>query len=283
MLASVQDVARASGRIGLCTRLAIALVCVVATGCSQAKLNNVSPARAPIERALPSPIDTVMDGFSVHLDPTVMLWAQDAEVDLPATVRTALATVQRRLRGPNTTIEISAGSYYTIPGIGIGGSTDTHTGTVRVSMDAKSRVPLHRLLTLWLPVTLAHELHHSKRVIDGPGYGETLLESMVSEGGAIAFAAEVYPDAPTVPWLVPMTDTQEEATWRKARSQLSRSDDIDRHHAWFFGGGELPRFAGYKLGYSIVRSYLEAQPGTTPVDLASLEAAKVLEGSRFGS
>ena len=68
-------------------------------------------------------------------------------------------------------------------------------------MDSRSPLGLRTLLTVWLPLALAHELHHSTRVLDGPGYGTTLLDTMVSEGGAEAFVREMYPYAPPIPWV----------------------------------------------------------------------------------
>jgi hypothetical protein len=37
------------------------------------------------------------------------------------------------------------------------------------------------LFDIWLPRTIAHELHHSKRINDGPGYGKTIEQAVVTE------------------------------------------------------------------------------------------------------
>jgi hypothetical protein len=266
-------------RLGL--RLAAALLMVAAISCGQTMVNPVAPGRLPPEVNVPDAVDALMDGFSVHLEPTVMLWAQEAKVDLPAVVRRALEHIEGRLDGPQSTIHVSAGNYFTIPDVGIGGLTDQSTGTVRISMDMESPVPLRTLLTVWLPITMAHELHHSARILDGPGYGQTLLDSLVSEGGAEAFVRETYPDAPSIPWVRPLDPRTEARTWREARTVLRSLDGPSVHNRWFYGRDGVPRWAGYKLGYQIATAYLDLHPKESAADLARRSSAEIYRGSRY--
>jgi hypothetical protein len=196
-------------------------------------------------------------------------------------VRGALTRIEGALHGPPTSISISAGSYWKIPDVGIGGNTDRRTGEVKISMDARSPVPVKQMLTVWVPVAMAHELHHSKRIIQGPGYGSTLLDAIVTEGSAEAFVREAYPDAPQIPWVQPLPSGEERAVWRRARTVLSAPDDIDLHQAWFVGGGSLPRWPGYRIGYAIVRRYLVRHRGTTAAALAMLPTTRIFGDSGF--
>ena len=89
----------------------------------------------------------------------------------------------------------------------------------------------------------------------GLGYGTTLAEVFVTEGLADHFVAEAFPDTPPQPWDHALSGEQETELWRRAQSVLDVPHGYD-HQAWFFGGGDLPRWAGYTLGYRIAEAYL---------------------------
>jgi uncharacterized protein YjaZ len=204
-------------------------------------------------------------------------------VDVRDLVVGELRKVEGKLRGSATAITVQAGSYKTIPDVGIGGYTHAASGEVKITMDQRSPVGLRPLLTVWLPVALAHELHHSKRILDGPGYGITLLEAMITEGSAEAFVRETYPHAPRRPWVQPLAPEQEADVWERARPLLHKSEGLAGHERWFFGGRDLPRWAGYRIGYAIARAYLERHPERTAAELATMRAEDVLAGSGYRS
>ncbi|KJH85243.1 DUF2268 domain-containing protein [Stutzerimonas stutzeri] len=139
-------------------------------------------------------------------------------------------------------------------------------GLIFVSVDpgsavfrANSEASLERMF--------AHELHHVARW-DGPGYGFTLGQALVSEGLAGFFAREVCGGAPE-PW--------ERLSLSEIRPYVSRveSDWDSRnydHAAWFFGDGRLPRWLGYSLGYQVVARFLSMHPESTASKLAGVDA-----------
>lgn len=101
----------------------------------------------------------------------------------------------------------------------------------------------------------AHELHHAARW-DGPGYGSSLCEALVSEGLAGHFVLELFGGAPE-PWeQLPEGEIRFHAT--------HAGQDWDRanynHDAWFFGRGNLPRWLGYSLGFRLVERFLSEHP-----------------------
>lgn len=115
---------------------------------------------------------------------------------------------------------------------------------------------------LWrteVPATLAHELHHCRRW-RGPGYGETLLEVLVSEGLAQHHEREERGGQPA-PYSRLTADLA--PLWARAAPLLDRRDY--GHAAWFFGSEEagLPRWAGYALGYDLVRRFQERRAQDT--------------------
>jgi hypothetical protein len=152
-------------------------------------------------------------------------------------------------------IEVVLDASRSIPEIGVGGLTHPATGEVSVWIDAAPPGGLKAALEMWVPATLAHELHHSSRVRTGPGYGITLAEALVTEGLADHFVAEAFPGTPPQPWDHALSADQETDLWRKAQPILDVPGGYD-HRAWFFGGSDLPRWAGYTLGYRIVQAYL---------------------------
>lgn len=102
---------------------------------------------------------------------------------------------------------------------------------------------------------LAHEFHHCSRW-DGPGYGRTLGEALISEGLAGRFAQEVFDGQPE-PWET----VEASVLWPhvpRARREWSNARYV--HEEWFFGSAALPRWLGYSLGYQLVSRYLTAHP-----------------------
>lgn len=100
---------------------------------------------------------------------------------------------------------------------------------------------------------LAHELHHSSRW-DGPGYGRTLGEALVSEGLAGHFAQEAY-GGESEPWEQLSVNTLRPYV-SKAKAEWLNPEY--NHVEWFFGSEAFPTWVGYSLGYQVVGHYLTA-------------------------
>jgi hypothetical protein len=255
---------------------------VVSAACSNTRFNTIAPgAEKRVATTIPDAVDLDASGHLVHLDPTVLLWARDAKVDLLEIVQRSVETIDAELHASPTQISINAGSYRVIPDVGIGGSTDVRTGEVLVSMDSRSPLGLRMLLTDWLPLALAHELHHSTRVLDGPGFGTTLLDTMVSEGAAEAFVRETFPDAPPIPWVAALTRSTERRVWHEAKRHLDDPDDANVYERWFLGKGDLPRWTGYRIGYAIANAYIDRHRDATAAELATLASREVLAQSGY--
>lgn len=135
-----------------------------------------------------------------------------------------------------------------IPDIGIGGYTPNRYLTY-LYIDTSIDINQKELFN-----TLCHELHHAKRY-EGPGYGETLLDSMIFEGLAIAFEEEVSGKEAFMPsQLLARDDTENLLKRVKAHFE----DKEFEYFRWFIfdDTGELPQWTGYEIGYYLVRRYL---------------------------
>lgn len=196
------------------------------------------------------------DPFEVAISEDAASASRAAGVDLEGlAVRSARRSFDLLPHRGKIRIEVALDAARAIPGIGVGGFANPATGDVSVWIDEAPPGGLTAALETWIPAIVAHELHHSSRIRLGPGYGFTLAEALVTEGLADHFAAEAFPDTPQQPWDHALSAEQEAELWRKSQPIL----DVPRgysHPAWFRGGGGLPRWAGYTLGYRIAEAYL---------------------------
>ncbi len=135
-----------------------------------------------------------------------------------------------------------------IPEIGIGGYTPNRY-LIYLYIDPDTDINEDEIFN-----TLCHELHHAKRY-ESEGCGDTLLDSMIFEGLAIAFEEEVSSEKAFMPsQLLSRSDTK--SLLKKVKAHFN-DEDFD-HFRWFIfdSTGELPRWTGYEVGYYLVRHYL---------------------------
>ena len=98
-------------------------------------------------------------------------------------LRPVIERVVDELDSPRTSVVVQMNARQAIYEVGVGGSTHPTRGSVVISLsDGPDEDKDKRALTTWLAPTVAHELNHSARIIDGPGYGRSLLATMVANG-----------------------------------------------------------------------------------------------------
>lgn len=157
-----------------------------------------------------------------------------------------------------------------IPEVGIGGySPNGHVMFLYLNATSST---LKRTIQEQLKKTLAHELHHCIRWRN-PGYGKTLLEALVSEGLADHFDREVNGGSPQ-PWCTALHRKEVAAFFKRAEREYNAKDY--HHQEWFFGTGNIPRWAGYTLGYELVGTYLKKHPDQTAATLVSTPAEEFI-------
>lgn len=124
-----------------------------------------------------------------------------------------------------------------------------------------------------LPAATAHEVNHNVRFLVEPFHPVhvTVGQYVVAEGLAEAFAAELFGEERTGPWATPLSAAERRELLPRFREVLHESG-FDTARAWIFGdwaaaehGYEpagLPDFAGYRVGYGLVRAYAERTDST---------------------
>lgn len=177
--------------------------------------------------------------------------------ELRAAVRVGLARVASFADVPDFDLVVRAEAGAGVADWGVAGYAPA-PGLIEMTLDP-ARFQPERIAR-----TLIHELHHLMRW-DGPGYGRSLGEALVSEGLAGHFVLQVM-GGPPDPWdgVTPSAGVA-----RRAGTEWARRD-YD-HGEWFRGTGGLRRWSGYGLGHRIVAAHLEASGGD-PVSLAQTPA-----------
>lgn len=144
---------------------------------------------------------------------------------------------------------------------------------MQIAIDpTRKKSELDKIITEIIPSTIYHEMHHIARE-NCLGYGKTLLESVVSEGLADAFAEGQWPLF-KAPWS--QYTLKEIQPFLK---QFSKEKNNKKywHGDWFFGQGEKPRWLGYKLGSYIMDNVKEKNKKITSRKLTAYKAEKIVK------
>lgn len=186
----------------------------------------------------------------------------DQESVIRGQIQQTWELASRQLSLAGLTIRVGSNSSLVIPGWGVGGRTRDGS---EIELGIDPSLPGDTVAAR-LPSIVAHELHHVAR-FRGPGYGNTLLQAMVSEGLADQYALELFGES-LPPWVTALSES-EISTWiDRARPEFDSTSYS--HSQWFFGTGSIPRWTGYTLGFRLVSDYLAANPGATAASVVNL-------------
>lgn len=186
-------------------------------------------------------------------------------------VTEANSAIQQLMPIDHVTIRVASNPQGSIPEIGIGGF-NPNANEVLISIDSGFN-NLEASLEAELPAMIAHEMNHAKRR-RSVGYGNTLSQALISEGLADHFSVEVTGISPPR-WSVAVQGQELQDLIGTASQTWNESSY--GHPKWFFGTtNEVPRWAGYSMGYKLVNDYLENHPNTQPSDLVDEPAESFL-------
>ena len=140
-----------------------------------------------------------------------------------------------------------------IPDDGVGGRTQT-SDFIEFAIDEEKAT--ENLIS----EMVTHELCHAARWGKNDEWINSLLDGVISEGIATYLEAEFVKDRTEktvfIKTILERSDEENEKILEKLRSQLDLNY-YDYDTIFFNGSNELPCWAGYSLGYYLVRKYLK--------------------------
>lgn len=150
----------------------------------------------------------------------------------------------------------------TIPEDGIGGRTYNSRLIILVVDKQQAKITEDVVFE-----SICHEMSHSLRWEKLPEHSNTLFKGMVLEGLAIVLEEKAISDTNRKRQEFFLTSIQEtdDTVIKDTITELSdkfNSDQYDYEKTFYTGDDTLPRWAGYRLGYYLVKKYLE-QTGET--------------------
>ncbi len=176
---------------------------------------------------------------------------------------------------PETEVVVQVAPEHAVGKYGIGGFTDPKAGRVYISLDDGFR-DLGASIEGLFDRLLAHELHHALRIIEGPGYGKTVGEEVITEGLADVFVTEAFPDEGPLSVAVDLSGAELDEVFRVFRREVDRRYGRSGHARWFYGSAELPPNAGYSLGFDLVKRYID-EKGRSAGEMVLVPAGVILE------
>lgn len=143
--------------------------------------------------------------------------------------------------------------FVLIPEDGIGGRT-YWSDLITVCVDEE------KLTKPKMTEMLVHELCHAARWGKNNEWMNTLFDGIINEGVATYFEAEFAKNRKEkqffIKTVLERSDKENEKILEKLRDQLELKS-YDYETIFFNGNDELPRWAGYSLGYYLVKKYLK--------------------------
>ncbi len=137
--------------------------------------------------------------------------------------------------------------------------------------------PKARNINLCLKRTLAHEYIHS--VSREHHEWSTLLDALVFEGLAELFITEHF-NGHISPWTKTLTIEECRKYLAQVKEKLKSKSDDD-YRGLFFNDETYPLWAGYSIGYQIVKSYRQKNKDITWNELLKKEVAEIYNHSHL--
>lgn len=143
--------------------------------------------------------------------------------------------------------------FVLIPEDGVGGRT-YWSDLITICVDEE------KLTKSKMTEMLVHELCHAARWGKNNEWMNTLFDGLINEGIATYFEAEFAKNQEEktifIKTILERSDEENKKIFEKLCDQLE-SKSYDYEMILFNGNDELPRWAGYSLGYYLVKRYLE--------------------------
>ncbi len=133
-----------------------------------------------------------------------------------------------------------------------------------------------------LQYNIAHDYSHTfcwDKMNLGALLAMNLLDRVVAEGKADAFAHLLYPDV-KCPWDTALSAEETQYQWSRIKMEM-RSEEYYQIQGIMFGSDNYPAWTGYNVGYEIVQSALKNNPALTPEQWTNQSPAWILDASDY--
>lgn len=136
------------------------------------------------------------------------------------------------------------------------------------------RKNIDAIIDIELPMIMHHEASHAVRhnII---GYSNTLLDYFVDEGIGCFVEQAMMPER-KISYIQKHAD--EQMYWRKAKKIFVEKITWDDSREWMIGTGKYPRWIGYRLGYLLIKEFMDKNPVDFDV-LARMKSKDILKRS----
>ena len=105
---------------------------------------------------------------------------------------------------------------------------------------------------------LSHELCHAKRLSVKPAFPRTLLEAIINEGFATFYESQIAKDNRIKQFFIKTVEQRSKNENMNILNYCTPYLDKEEYSddVFFFRGNKsIPRWAGYSLGYEIIKEY----------------------------
>jgi hypothetical protein len=160
-----------------------------------------------------------------------------------------------------------------VPKIGAGGFAPSNEW-IRLSLDPLRKDKyIEDIIKNVMPLIIYHEMNHVARWTK-PGYGNNLMEVIISEGLATIFAGENW-NLFQAPWG--KYKQNEIREYMEILNNRDKNQDKNYSHSEWFFGKDKPKWMGYKLGAYIVRNVRKRHPKINEKRLVGMNAKKIIK------
>ncbi|MBN6888710.1 uncharacterized protein YjaZ [Cytobacillus horneckiae] len=130
-----------------------------------------------------------------------------------------------------------------------------------------------------LKQTAVHEYHHLVFMGMSDSRNYDLLDKVMMEGKADAFAHALYLDY-SVPWIEPLSPESTEIVWSFIEEN-QYSINRDDHYILQFGSSleGIPQWSNYRIAFQIMTEFLKNHPQMTIEEWTMMPAVDIVEGS----
>ncbi len=252
----------------------LAFLCLMLVGCA-----NVVPH-------VPERVQAAHGRFAVSITQQLLNEFAGHGMNLQSLAEADLSRIDTLLPGPRISITFTVGDPGQILStVGVTGFTDPETGAITVGLYPYwSEEPPNFLPEL--ARTMAREVDRSVRITAGAGLGDTVLDSLITDGVATVFGQSAFP-GPADPWVGALTAREECQQWKHIQPVLSTQGIHGEVltggpvSSSVFGEATMPALTGRAIGDHIVADYLAHTGSTSWAALAATPSKVILRASGY--